>query len=320
MKYLEQIGASLSIVKAPTEAQEDYYRRIAYSAIADWMHTAVFVGGDATSLVQLKGIAAAKVRMLKELSPKILTYNADELIDYIYTIMLDNGVFLHRNYYVRPAPHRLIGNDSYAIVRGMLPEEHVSFSGLAPYVKQRTAPCDIYAAFGLPEIPPEKITEQLWKRAIPVSANTRISEYLNTARKDKQPYYCSAPAERAGMLYGRTRRNDLQYDYYLVLGDEIRRLSEDHMSVSWHDYGRLYLMSAAQSLAVSSVFDGAGLVHVSFSFHLPQPDLRFLQYLAWPYKGAELNDVWSFSLHGDLWPIVKERLEFLRYKVVEKHA
>lgn len=77
MEYLEQIGASLSIVKAPKEASKDYYRRVAYSAIADWMQTAVFVGNDATSIVQLKSIVVAKVRMLQELSPGMLTYSAE---------------------------------------------------------------------------------------------------------------------------------------------------------------------------------------------------------------------------------------------------
>lgn len=319
MKFFEQIGAVLSIVRAPKEAAEDYYRRVAYSAIADWMQTTIFVGNDATSIVQLKSSAVAKVGMFQELSPGILTYDANELVEHLYTIMLENGVFLHRNYNVRPAPHRLIGNDSYAIVRGMCPEENVSFSGVAPYIKQRTTPCDIYAAFGLPEITPEAITEQLWKRATPVSANTYISEYLNTERKDKQPYFCSAPPRKWGMLYGRTRRNEFQYDYFLACSGEIRCLSEDHINVFWHEYGRLHLMTTKQGPTVSATFDGAGLVHVRFSFRLPQPDLRFLQYLAWPYKDTMLDDVWNFSLQRDLWPIVKERVEFLRYKVVEEH-
>lgn len=320
MEYLEQIGASLAIAKAPKEASEDYYRRAAYSAIADWMQTAIFIGHDATSIVQLKSIAAAKVRMIQELSPGMLTYGAEELVEHLYTVMLDNGVFLHRNYSVRPAPHRLIGNNAYAIVRGMRPEEHVSFSGLAPYIKQQTAPCDIYAAFGLPGMTPEAITEQLWKRASPVSANVRIDEYLNTNRKDKQPYYCSAPPEKSGMLYGRTRKNDFQYDYFIVSGDEIRRLSEDYVTVSWHEYGRLHLMIAKQEQMASAIFDGNSLVYVHFSFHLPKPELRFLQYISWPYKDAKLDDVWNFSLHRDLWPIVKDRIEFLKYKVVEKNA
>lgn len=320
MVYLEQIGASLAIVKAPKETLEDYYRRVAYSAVADWVQTAAFVGNEATSIVQLKSIAVAKVNMLQELSPGLLPYGADELVEHLYTILLDNGIFLHRDYYVRPAPHRLIGNDSFAIVRGMCPEEYVSFSGLAPYIKQRTAPCDIYQAFGLPGISPEAITEQLWKRASPVSANMHIGEYLNTTRKDKQPYYRSTPPEKSAMYYGRTRRNDFHYDYFLVSGDEIRRLSEDHVNVSWHEYGRLHLMTAKQTQTVSAILDGAELVHVHFSFHLPKPDLRFLQYLAWPYRSAMLDDVWNFSLHSDIWPIVKERIEFLKYKVVENHA
>lgn len=320
MEHIERIGASLAIEKAPKEADEDYYRRVAYSAIADWMQTTVFVGNGATSIVQLKNIAVAKVRMLQMLLPGMLPYDAEELVEHLYTVMLDNGVFLHRNYYVRPAPHRLIGNDSYAIVRGMCPEEHVSFSGLAPYIKQRTAPCDIYANFGLPGIPPEIIIEQLWKRASPVSADVHISEYLNINRKDRQPYYRSVPPEKLGMIYGRTRRNDFQYDYFLAYGDEIRRLSEDHITVSWHEYGCLHLMTTRQEQTVLAIFDGNSLVHIRFSFHLPKPDLRFLQYLSWPYKDTGFDDAWNFSLHKDLWPIVKDRIEFLRYKVVEKHA
>lgn len=320
MEYLEQIGASLGIIKAPKESSGDYHRRVAYSAIGDWMQTSAFIGGEKTSIVQVKSTTVEKVRLIQELSPGLLTYGADEVVEHIFSIMLENGVFLHRNYYVRPAPHRLIGNEAFAIVRGMCPEEHVSFSGLAPCVKQRTSSCNVFTAFGLPDISPEIITKQLWNHGTPVSENTYINEFLNTARKDKQPYYRSTPPDRAGMLFGRSRRNDFLHDYYLVSGNEIRRISEDHVNVSWHEYGRLYLMTTKSEQIVVATHDGTGLVHTQFSFHLPQPDLHFLQYIAWPYRDAKIDDIWNFSLHSDLWPIIRERLEFLNYKVVEKHA
>lgn len=320
MEYLEQIGNSLGVEKAPNESLEDYYRRVVYSAIADWMQTSAFIGGETTSIVQLKSVVSSKVRMLQDLSPSLLAYGADELVEHIFGILLENGVFLHRNYYVRPAPHRLIGNEKYAIIRGMCPEEHVYFSGLAPFIGQRNSPCDIFAAFGLTDMCPEAITALLWKRGSPVPDNTHISEYLNTTRKNKQPYYRSSPADQTGMIYGRSRRNDFMYDYFLMSGSEIRRISEDHVSVHWHEYGRLHIMTTRQPQTVFATFDGNGLVHVNFSFHLPQPELRFLQYLAWPYKDSRLDDVWNYSIHRSLWPIVKERVEFLKYKVVEKHA
>lgn len=319
MEYLEQIGTSLGIAKAPKESSSSFYRRIAYSAIADWMQTSAFVGGDVTSIVQLKSLTVEKARMIQALSPTVLPYDADELVEHIYEILIDNGVFLHRNYYIRPAPHRLIGNNTHALIRGMCPEEHASFSGLAPYTLQRTTPCNVYKAFGLTDICPETITEQVWKHGIPVSTNTYISEYLNTARKDKQPYYRSTPVDHKGLMYGRSRRNDSRYDYYLVSDNQIRRISEDHTSIFWHEYGRLHIMTTKQVQSVLASFDGAGLVHVSFSFHLPKPDLRFLQFLAWPYNDTAFDDIWNFSLHTDLWPIVKERVEFLGYKVVEHH-
>lgn len=320
MEYLEQIGASLGIVKGQKESTSDYYRRVAYSAIADWMQTSVFVGGDATSIVQVKRIALDKARIMEELSPGLLVCEIDELIEHIFNILLQNGVFLHRNFYVRPAPHRLIGNDSFAIVRGMCPEEHVCFSGLAPFLKQRNAPCNVYSAFGLPEIEIENITRQLWDRASRVDMDTHIGEYLNTSRSTRQPYYCSSPPDRTGMLLGRSRRNDSCYDYYLIFVNEIRRVSEDHVDVALHEYARLDLMEKKQVQTATATFDGPALVHVSFSYRLPKPDLRFLQFVSWPYKRAGLNDVWNFSLHGNLWPIVKARLEFLKYKVVEKNA
>lgn len=320
MEYLEQIGAHLGIVKAPSESRIEYERRIAYSAIADWMQTSVYVGGETTSIVRVKNIAKDKARMFEELTPNIFIHPVDTLIDHIYDIILSNGVFLHSHYAVRPAPHRLIGNDSFAIVRGMYPEEPVCYSGLAPYTKQSFSPCNIYAAFGLPETSAESITEQLWKRGNPVSNDIQVNEFLNTRRVGTQPYFCPSSPDASGMLFGRSRRDTFAYDYYLICDNEVRRISEDHIHVGLHEYARLYLMIQKQPQTATVTFDGTDLVHLTFSFHLPQPDLRFLQYLSWPYRDAGPEDLWRFSLHSNLWPIVEERLQFLAYKVVKKHA
>lgn len=317
--FLETIGQALRLRQGSRESFSAFYGRIIYSAISDWLQTTIFTGERETSVVQVKRVGLEKTHMMQELFPEIVPLDAQVLLDYFYSTLLDNGVFLHRNFYVRPAPHRFIGNTCFSIVRGMQPEEIVSFSGLAPYVKQKAIFTNIAMAFGLPDIPLEKITEVVWKHSIPTTNDLHIDEYLNTNHSVGQPYYRSRPTMDDKMTMGRIRRENVLYDYYLVSNTKIRRISEQYINASYHEYARLYLMTQTKPQIVTATIDGKNLVYLDFSFHLPKPDLRFLRYIAWPSQENPLDNVWNFCMAYELWPIMKERLEFLKYKVVETY-
>lgn len=320
MGHFEQIGASLGIRQSTGETQYNYQKRILISLVSDWMQTDVFSGGYETSIKHVKQIGLEKVHFIKEMLPDALPYDEHELIEYIYDTLIANGIFLHRDYNVRSAPHRLIGDDNYAIVRGMYPEELVSFSGLCPYTNQSGTSSNIADSFALPSIPLEKIVNMVWNRSIPTPSGTHIDEYIDTNRKPRSAYYRSYISDSSGMIFGRIRRLDFHYDYYLIVDDDIRRIPEDYVSVSLHEYARLYLMEQKQVQTVMAILDKDNTVELEFSYHLPQPDLRFLRYIAWPDNDKNLNDAWSFTLQQELWPMLKERLLFLNYKVVEKYA
>lgn len=320
MDYLERLGGMIGLRKGNKESAKAYQRRILLSVVSDWMQTAVHTGEEMTSVVHVKQVGMEKLHAFQELGCLDSTFDIQALVAYVYDTLLENGAFLHRSHNVRPAPHRLIGDDAIAIVRGMCPEELVRFSGLAPYVKQRVAPCAVEGAFDLPMTSPEQITTMLWKHGIPVSRDIRVDEYLNTERSSRGQYYIPRPPKAKGLLYGYAYNPDGQHDFYLISETEAKRISPDYILLHYHEYARLFLMTQNQSQNVYARFDGNSLVYLEFNFHLPDPDLRFLRYIAWPNKGDVLDDAWNFSISCDLWPLLKTRLEFLDYKVVEIHA
>ena len=320
MNYLEQLGNKLHLRKGIRENSDNYQWRVLLSVISDWMLTAVHTGDDVTSVVHVKQVGLEKLRAFQDMGCIDFSLDNQSLVDYVYETLLENGAFLHRSHNVRPAPHRLIGDSKYAIVRGMCPEEKVEFSGLAPYVQQRVEPVPIETAFDLPTVSCEQITALLWNRGIPTNYSIRMEAYLNTGRAAKGQYYCQTAPITKGMLYGYVRNNDSQYDFYLISDSEIRRISPDYIAVRLHEYARLYLMTQSKPQQVTAWIDGDNVVHLEFDFHLPYADLRFLRYIAWPGKSGALDDVWNFCVARNLWPWVKRRLEFLDYKVVEIHA
>lgn len=321
MKHLEQIGESLGVPRGAAESEGVYCRRVAMSALSDWMLTAAFMGERESSVYAVKRLAREKCALFRELMRDAAFYDVQALVDYVYGVLLDNGFFLHRSGYVRPAPRRLIGGEAFALVRGMLPEEDVRFTGLAPWVAQAAQVTDWQTAFDLTELPPEAATDLLWKRGIPAPDDARIDEYLNVERSKGQSYYRAKPLRNVALQLGRTRRSEWNHDYYLLRGREKRRIPENYIEARLHDYVRLDLANRARRQRVYARFDGAGLVYLNFTYLLPRPELRFLRLIAWPdnESSPELDEAWRFCLAREVWLMLRERLEFLHYEVIEEH-
>ena len=320
MNYLEQLGEKLQLFSGVHEKPAEYQWRILLSVISDWMQTAVHTGDDTTSVVHVKQVGMEKLRAFQDMQCVGFPIDNQAVVNYIYETLLENGAFLHRSHNVRPAPHRLIGDSAYAIVRGMCPEEKVDFSGLAPYVQQRVEPIQIEAMFDLPSTSPEQITALLWKRGIPAPSTTNMDAYLDVERTAGRQYYCLKPPKCKGLRYGYVRNSDAQHDYYLMSDNETRRIGSDYTDVHFHEYARLYLMTQNRTQQVTACYDGDNIVHLRFDFHLPYPDLRFMRYIAWPDKCGNLDDAWNFCIARKIWPLLRTRLEFLNYKVVETYA
>lgn len=316
-----RIGESLGVSRGAAESEEAYCRRVAMSALSDWMLTAAFMGMRETSVYAVRQLAREKCALFRELMRDGAFYDVEALVDYVYGVLRDNGFFLHRSGYVRPAPRRLIGGEAFSLVRGMLPEEDVRFTGLAPWIAQAAQVTDWQAAFDLTELSPEAATDLLWKRGSPAPDDARIDEYLDAKPSRGKRYYRADPARDADMQLGRTRRSEWNHDYYLLRGREKRRIPENYTDVWLHDYVRLDLVNRARRQRVCARFDGAGLVYLNITYLLPRPELRFLRLIAWPDNetSPELDEAWRFCLAREAWPMLRERLEFLHYEVIEEH-
>lgn len=315
--FFDKLGINMDISKAPWESHAQFSHRLILSSASAWMMTAVHAWGELVSVDHVKAVARSKVKTMAEILGGLSDINIPALIDYIYEQLLDNGAFYHTPYYLRPVPHKLIYAGNIALVRGMLPEEDVQFSGMVPFIMTADAgENNAVEAFDLPETEPEFMLQQTWKRLTPCSIPA-VAEYLNVNRRAGNSYYSNRRQTSDGITLARESQGINQFAYYLVRGNEAKRLNDDLTEVHVQDYCRLAIMNAQKQQLITATI-GRQLVQVQIGYLLPEPELRFLRYVSWPEELPEYDQPWRFALRPQLWPMLKERLEFLKYTVEEK--
>lgn len=317
--FFERLGRYMGIMQSPYETRDHYSHRLMFSAASAWMQTCIYTPSkdEVVSEVSVKTIVRKKMHEMQEIARTENKFDPAALTDYVYEVLLDNGAFYKTPYRMRPAPHRLIGCEHAALVRGMYPDEDVQWSGMAPFVKNNVDDSEVYEAFSLPGENPDILLQQTWRR-LPSEEDVRIEEYLNINRKISEPYYIRNGSSFPSLTMGRNRRDPDHYDYYLVRGSEIRRLTDDMQVSRMHEYCRLAIMTKHQAQYVKTVVNSS-LVNVEIGYWLPQPELRFLRYIAWPDPIIDLKQGWNYTIHPELWPTFKKRMQFLNYSVEESH-
>lgn len=316
--FYDKLGINMDIPKAPWESKTQFSHRLIFSAASAWMMTAVHAWGGPVSVDRVKAVARSKVKAMAEVSGNMSNIDIPVLVDYIYEQLLANGAFYHMPYTLRPVPHRLIYAGNIAIVRGLLPEEDIQFSGIAPFIVMTDVRENSVAeAFCLPEVTPEFMLQQVWKCLAPCGMPA-ASEYLNVNRRAGSSYYTNKRQTNADITLARESQGINQYVYYLIKGDEAKRLNDDLTNVHVQDYCRLAIMNAHKQQLITATI-GKQLVRIQIEYLLPAPELRFLRYISWPETLLEYDLPWCFSVRPQLWPTLKERFEFLKYAVEEKN-
>lgn len=304
-QFMEQIGHELQIHPADHETDEQYLQRVVLSAASYWMLTAIHGGDGQISIQRIKRAAHSRLTAFVQLCPELVGLDVDAMTEYLYRIHVENGSFYHTPNQVRPIRRRLIGDADCAFVRGMLPEEPVSFSGMAPYVNASAELYDLSQSFDLPAQSPVEILAMLWKRGVPHPfVNDGTYETLHGERVTRQ-------ISRAVL---RKPHDGAGFDFYLLDGQHFCRIPGESNLHYLMDYAQLAMESSSARATIRP-----HLVSISFVTRLPAPDLRFLRYAAWPDSINGLYHVWRFSLAPDIWPIYRERLQFLDYAVEENH-
>ena len=317
MVFFDRLGQYMGIQKARGEEATRYTHRLMLSAAAAWMLTGVHNRSEAVSVESIRALAAEKLRGMSITLPGLGDFDIDCVTEYVYNTLLENGAFYHTAYHLRPVPRRLIHAGSVDLVRGMLPQEDVHFSGLAPYILTKGNEMDFTEAFGLTEVLPKALLEQAWNR-LNDSESVNVEEYLNLDRRNGEPYYSRRRRDNVPLTLGRSASGFNQFHYYLIRGSQIRRFTDDYLEAHIHDYCRIAIMNGYMpQRAIAKI--GATLTQVDLSYLLPAPELRFLRYIAWPETLHEPDRPWRFALHTALWPALKARLTFLKYTVEESH-
>ena len=319
MKLLNAIADDLGIQPFPAEAEADYIGRVVLSGLSKWMLTACFADTGDASVMAIKSVVAERLSLFgnmefQDICPILKAEAHQTVCDYIYGTLYHNGAFYHKAYHVFSRPRRLIPFGEASIIQGMQPEETCCFSGLAPIALQSTGESNLSAEFDLPEQSIDEIVKLVWKRSVPVNESTHISEYLKFDKLNTG-YYAPKRNDSQPITMGRSAHSGSGYEHYIIKQKEIRRIPDEFVFDSYHEYCRLGIIQSAKPQSVFAE-EASDAVRIKLSYKLPKNDLRFFQYIAWPASIAALENPFSFVMHKKVWPTVKKRLLSLNYEVI----
>lgn len=314
MNQWVEIGREIRVSQETGEDDSAFAQRVLLSAGAAWMQTTLYANNGQVSVERLKRTAQEKMSLWKKTDPCLADVDPEACAEYIYETLLGNGLLLHTPMYGRPAPRKLIGS-SPAILRGMRPEEPCVFSGLASFLVTEHGSETIREAFALADYDQERMITLLWKRSISVH-DFLPNEILNVHRGGGWNRYEPQKASETDLALARTMHGPNQYDYYLIQGQQIRRISEDMREAQFHDYVRMALLHRAGQQTKVQARCGNHLVSFSIGY-LPRPEQRFLRLVCWPESLSDLKQAYRFSIHAALWPMLRERFRDLNYNVEE---
>ncbi len=317
--FWQEAGMQMDIMKDRSETDLSFCCRVMFSALSKWVLTTVGGSEQPVSVVRIQQIIEEKISGYLKLMPNECAVNLSSAVDMVYNTLLENGAFYHLQYNVRPVSHKLISCGDISFIRGLTPEEKVSFSGLAPFVQQSSSDGNLVDDFMLWTLGNEETIDLVWRRSTPVDSTVNLEEYLNLARTSGR-YYTGKRNPNWSFALARSRQpgNMYNHDYYILMGDEVRRIPNDYQEASIHEYVRLAMMNKVKRQTVTASIR-EHIVTVEFGYLLPVPDLRLIRFISWPVDITDVKNAFRFILHPAIWPGVKNRLISLGYEVHENH-
>lgn len=319
MPFWTNAGMQLGILKDEHESELDFCYRIMYSALSKWALTTVNAGGASISVTRIQQVVQNKYTAYSKILPTDAHHEDENIGEKVYQLLVNNGAFYHIQYFVRPTPYRLIECGEVSLIRGMHPEEKVCFSGFAPYVLLKSAETKMTDGFMLWPYDGETTIKMIWQRSLHVDSMLHIDEYLNLDRKQGRYYIPSKSDNRPyGLARSRQRGNVSAFDYYMIMDNEMRRIPTEYIDMQIQDHVRLALMNRVRKQSVSAIISKE-IVLISTEYRLPSRDLSFIKYISWPNGADGFDSAFSFKIHPDIWPSLKDRFKFLGYEVNEEY-
>ena len=312
-----KVGAGLGIWPAEAEPQEAYIHRVILSAVSKWLLTAVLNSEGKTSVTGVLRSTREKMSAFLEIASLSPVTDSEAIVQHVYNTLLLNGMFYHQRDWLLPMDRQLIGQGNVAIVRGMHPDDDAFFSGLAPCASIQTDN-DVTEAFDLWNMPGMETIDLVWKRSAKTESGIRIEEWLNLSRRNAEPYYLGNRRDQNTVTLGRKRKSQIpnDYDYYIVRGMEIRRITEDYVENAMHDNLRVAIMNSfrPQKVRIKNKMDK---VDVAIEYLPSRHDVRFIKLLSWPADLYSPDNPFMISVHPDVFPLLERRFRNLGYQLEE---
>lgn len=304
LEFWRETGEQMDLRQDPSEEAGAYALRVLRSALSRWAQIMPHLNEQGVSVMQLRQRIHRKYEDYAALLP-IPGEAGGNLEEEIYQTLLANGAFYHRAHNLQPARHKRIGTERVSLIRGLGPEERTGFSGLAPFTRDAAGAMDVAGEYDLWKMEGRETLALIWAGSTAAETDS-FDEYLDLSRTEGKTYTKHRTAQAPfALARNRTAGRGSGREYYVIQGEEARRIPEQFLEASLHEYLQLFLMNQVIPPKVTAVC-GPSLVRFETEMKLPEPDLRFVRYVAWPMPD-DPESLLRFSVHPDLWPVLKDR-------------
>lgn len=298
-RLLCDISDELNIRRGTSERDENFKRRIIYSAISLTTYASLwdkdFDDESLVSVTHVKKKAAELLNIYLQLYPEA---RIDvELPEELYKIFLTTGLIYHKAYRVAPSIYRKAVQGEILFLRGMPPNEKVFVSGAGFYqcdekiFPPKESLSDIRDMFGLSEKTLENVWQDLLAKAVwHVADDWQDMEFLRVSPPFNKGYWQDKPERDGKISLARSGQFEPRAYYICKFSDGKFLCSQ---IPQWQTYDENFpsgvyrkfscaCLAALKTLPPTEFKTDGDIVHVNFKYLFPTSELRLMLLYSWP--------------------------------------
>ena len=298
-RLLYSISDELNIRRGMSESEENFKRRIIYSAISRTAYASLwdkdFDDESCVSVTHIKGKISELLNIYLQLYPEARIDAG--LSEELYENFLTTGLIYHKAYRVAPSIYREAVQGKILFLRGMPPSEKVFVSGAGFYrCNEKIFPSEkklsnIREMFGVSEKNLETVWQDLLDKSVwHVMEDWKDMEFLRVSPPFNKGYWQDAP-ERDGKISLARIGQIKSRSYYIYKFSDGKILCSQ--IPQWQTYDENFQSSvyrkfscaclAALKTLPSTEFKMDGdIIHVNFKYLFPPSELRLMRLYSWP--------------------------------------
>ena len=318
--FLNEVSERLNIPREPHEAEEQWYKRLAYSLVGGHMLASLYDFDDDYSSEALeKNKTVSMQHVLKRGEGLTSTLGIDDLdCAYLRELYTQTGYMLHKNNRLVYPPQKTANDGDVSFIRGIVPWDNAFIGGIGLYTENTgIKEISVGKMFGITEQNIDKWFSDFIKRISWQQTNNlpHEAEFLNIDDKATNGYW-QTKVPKYGMSL--CRSNGIgQKEYSLVrISDKTEKIVLPEWQTENGEYLRIAIALRIEknNAPIATVILKKHIAEIEIDYLLPKAEQNFFELYSWPNIG---NNKWRRIIAIKIYPTFRHMLERLGYEINE---